>query len=123
MKYGDNPICTTAEDLLNRQASVEALATLLHDDALDTPMVVGIQGDWGSGKTSVMQLLMEQLQPAGLCIWFDAWRYGTERLAIWRGLVTTLVESVSQALEKNCIRTEVREKLTNLTDRLYRSLT
>jgi hypothetical protein len=123
MKYGDNPIRTMAEDLLNRKASVEALAALLHEDALDTPMIVGIQGDWGSGKTSVMQLLMEHLQSAGLCIWFDAWRYGTERLAIWRGLVATLVESVSKALIASGTNAEIVQELTALTDQLYRSLT
>ena len=58
----------------------------------DTPMTVGIQGEWGSGKTSMMRLIQERLSPPGddgrrqkmasphqssvMTFWFETWQYG-----------------------------------------------
>jgi hypothetical protein len=43
----------------------------------ETPMTIGIQGEWGSGKTSLMKLVLEELNTAKLTThWFDTWKYG-----------------------------------------------
>jgi hypothetical protein len=118
MKFGDNPILSASEDCLDRGRSISALARLLSDRALDTPMVVGIQGDWGSGKTSVMRCLSGTLGDQGLCVWFDAWRHGTDRTALWRGIIGTLVEAVRAASQAGA---DIKE-LDAMTDRLYRCL-
>ena len=52
-----------------------------------TPMTVGLQGEWGSGKTSLMKLVRNQLAPHDiqpdqaavapvLTFWFETWQYG-----------------------------------------------
>ena len=64
-RYGDNPIFSIHDDKLDRGRSVGALADLIEDAALDTPIVVGVQGDWGSGKTSVMRLLRDLVESRG----------------------------------------------------------
>ncbi len=41
-----------------------------------TPMTIGIQGDWGSGKTSLMNLVRAKLgDDRALNIWFNTWQY------------------------------------------------
>ncbi|WP_022755800.1 KAP family P-loop NTPase fold protein [Butyrivibrio fibrisolvens] len=41
----------------------------------DTPMTVAIQGDWGSGKTSMMQMVRNDLPDTVKSVWFNTWQY------------------------------------------------
>ena len=69
-------------DTLNLLPYAEALRDFIHD--CETPMSIAIQGDWGTGRTSLMNMLRgsgegEQsgLLDAGLCktISLDSWPY------------------------------------------------
>lgn len=54
--------CPTAVDWLGYGAYAEALAGLLLSSS-DNPLTVGIHGDWGSGKTSLMAMLEKRVNP------------------------------------------------------------
>jgi hypothetical protein len=44
----------------------------------ETPLTISLQGDWGSGKTSLMNLVRENLRgsnPSLPVIWFNTWQY------------------------------------------------
>jgi predicted KAP-like P-loop ATPase len=43
----------------------------------DPPVTIGVFGDWGSGKTSMMRMLKKELDDAGhhRTVWFDAWKF------------------------------------------------
>ncbi len=47
----------------------------------NTPMTIAIQGDWGTGKTSVMQMIYNELSEKAKdekekhCIWFNTWQF------------------------------------------------
>ncbi len=69
-------------DTLNLLPYAEALRDFIHD--CEPPMTIGIQGDWGIGRTSLMNMLrgdgdLEQsgLLDAGLCktVSLDSWPY------------------------------------------------
>jgi len=47
----------TDKDELEFQPYVEALADILLDPNTHTPLVLGVFGTWGSGKTSLVKLL------------------------------------------------------------------
>ena len=38
-------------------------------------MTIAIQGDWGSGKTSMMNMIREQLGDRVITTWFNTWQY------------------------------------------------
>jgi hypothetical protein len=63
-------------DLLNVQHLVGAVIRVVTDDRLD-PVTVGVYGDWGSGKSSVIQLVRQQIagDPELLCVYFNGWRF------------------------------------------------
>jgi hypothetical protein len=92
MSYGDNPIERVAQDQLTRGTAVQALKTLLNDPALDTPLALGVYGEWGSGKTSLMQMLMSDLPADSLRVWFDAWQYAQQQEVLWRAFLLAVVE-------------------------------
>ena len=40
-----------------------------------TPSIISIQGEWGAGKTSLMNLINSELDDKYLCVEFDTWEY------------------------------------------------
>jgi predicted KAP-like P-loop ATPase len=75
--HSDEP---TLKDKLGREDLVAEIATLAATS--DPPLVLGVHGDWGSGKTSFMQqiraLLQDKHQKNVVTVWFEAWRYQNE---------------------------------------------
>ena len=51
----DQPLQKGAADSLNIKDYAVTLANIIH--SCETPMTIGIQGEWGSGKTSLMHLI------------------------------------------------------------------
>lgn len=74
---------TDNQDLLGLEPHAAALASFIKK--CSTPMTIGIQGDWGSGKTSLMNLVRAKLEAKPeakgvvpqrvLSIWFNTWQY------------------------------------------------
>ena len=61
----DKPIKTKEEDLLGHEPLAVRIAEAignLSPDALSESFVVGIEGSWGSGKTSLINLVLEKLK-------------------------------------------------------------
>jgi predicted KAP-like P-loop ATPase len=50
----DQPHKDISNDLLNIFPHAESLSIFIKE--CDTPITIGIQGEWGSGKTSLMHL-------------------------------------------------------------------
>ena len=63
-------------DLLNVQHLVAAVETTVRADHL-LPVTVGVFGDWGSGKSTVMNLAREALDREEdiLCVHFNGWLF------------------------------------------------
>jgi predicted KAP-like P-loop ATPase len=66
---------------LGFQDYAEALVNIILDS--DSPFTIGILGDWGVGKTSLMQTmcakLKEQSDHGVIPVWFNAWRCEREQ--------------------------------------------
>ena len=81
-----------------------SIAALIADENGETPMVVGIYGPWGSGKTTLMEQVADQLDKMkpkkgnGLraCkpVWFQAWKYAGED-AILAALIEEIFIKIS----------------------------
>lgn len=80
---GDRPIETAEEDRLGRAPFSRAIAAqILEAPALDS-YVVAIMGPWGSGKTSLINMIAEeaQLRSDAVVLKFNPWVFsGTEQL-------------------------------------------
>ena len=86
----------TRIDLLNNEAIASTIVKLLRDRP-DRPVTVGVHGDWGAGKSSVLEMIGVGLeeQDTVLCLKFNGWRFqGFEdaKIALLEGIVTGLVE-------------------------------
>ena len=38
-------------------------------------MTIAVQGDWGSGKTSFMNLVNAELNKSVISVWFNTWKF------------------------------------------------
>jgi hypothetical protein len=65
--------------------------------ASDTPLTVGLQGEWGTGKTSMLYMLLEHFKNENIATsWVNTWEYsmfrspGETTPAILKGMLTNL---------------------------------
>lgn len=69
----DLPILTSKDETLGVLPYIDSLSEFIL--SCDTPMTISIQGDWGSGKTSVMNMIKEQIEDKVIPVWFNTWQF------------------------------------------------
>jgi hypothetical protein len=78
-------------------------------EVCETPMTIGIQGDWGMGKTSMMEMILARLKQTTKSnsrkmnyktIWFNTWQYSMFQLDDYLGLtaITELLELIKDEM-------------------------
>ena len=100
----DQPIRKVNSDLLEAEKYATALSSFILES--DTPLTIGIQGEWGTGKTSLMYMLKEKIENiteeenyAIATSWVNTWEYsmfkGVDQTtpAVLKGMLEKLKES------------------------------
>jgi predicted KAP-like P-loop ATPase len=87
----------TRVDLLNNEAIAATIIKLLRDQRAQ-PVTVGVHGDWGAGKSSILEMIEAGMAGTAdvLCLKFNSWRFqGFEdaKIALIEGIVTGLLEN------------------------------
>ena len=62
MFYSDRPIINSEEDKLNRSSFAKALAKSFAEFNTTDTFSIGLYGKWGSGKTSLINMLISELE-------------------------------------------------------------
>lgn len=86
----------TRVDLLNNEGIAATIIGLIRERP-DRPVTVGVHGDWGVGKSSILEMIEAGLapDPKVLCLKFNGWRFqGFEdaKIALLEGIVEGLLE-------------------------------
>ena len=88
MFYSDKPISSSKEDVLNRSNFARQLAKALVSLNNEDTFTVGLFGNWGSGKTSLVNMTLQEIenlqQESGkriIIVHFEPWNFSdTEQL-------------------------------------------
>jgi Cdc6-like AAA superfamily ATPase len=105
--HSDEPAAT---DRLNRKVYAEYLAELARTET--PPLVIGILGEWGTGKTSMLMQVRDIVATDPQCaqVWFDPWRHQYDDNPVLSLLHTIVTEL---GLEK---RQHVRRTLRTISE-------
>ncbi|MCR1781265.1 hypothetical protein KVF89_01855 [Nocardioides carbamazepini] len=111
-------------DLLDVSDDARALGSLLASRSLTPPFVLGIYGEWGSGKSFFMRqveanirdLTKSKVPGSPFCrnvahVWFNAWHYEDGNL--WASLIDQIFDVLSERPSR--YQALVREAIENLT--------
>ncbi len=103
---GDPPISKKKEDRLNRARFAEALAEQIAAVSDRGGVVFGLLGPYGSGKTSILNMVEETLREDfedPVVLWFNPWLFsGTEQLVehFFEELAAQLLEEPNDRLRR-----------------------
>ncbi|WP_156035920.1 KAP family P-loop NTPase fold protein [Butyrivibrio sp. AE3004] len=106
MGYPDKPVASINEDLFNVEVYVNALCSFIR--SCETPMTISIQGDWGSGKTSMMNMMKANMQGAVWPIWFNTWQFS--QFDMGNALAFSMMDVILKGLD---CENDVRKKIIN----------
>jgi hypothetical protein len=75
-----------------------------------TPMTIGVQGDWGIGKTSMMKCIQDELGNAAVCRWINTWRLS--QFDLGDELSLTFISALIREIEQDeKLSRQAREKV------------
>ena len=86
MYYSDKPIEDFEEDLLGRSSFARQLADSILSIDLTDSFAIGICGKWGTGKTSVLNMMQKEIDskgknedgsPKAIVMRFEPWNFST----------------------------------------------
>lgn len=102
-------------DLLGFQVHSDLIRSVVTDQSL-LPVTVGVFGDWGSGKSSVMKMLQRDLrdQERIACIYFNGWQfegYDDAKSALIRSILLELGEHTK-------VHVKAKKKVASLLKRI-----
>jgi predicted KAP-like P-loop ATPase len=109
----------TTTDLLGFDYLVDSLLVLLEEPKL-LPLTVGVAGDWGSGKSSLMRMAERALgdREDVVCVAFSPWRFeGYEDVK--SALMATVLSAVESRIERS---PTLKDKLLDRAKNLGRNL-
>lgn len=114
----------TKQDLLGYQVHADLLKKIILNDAM-LPISIGVFGNWGSGKSSLMLLLQQSLQEWEnsqqdeqhsiiLQVYFNSWQFES-----YDSTKLTMIESILEALDKDInTRKDVFERADDFLSRI-----
>ncbi len=95
----DQPIASKSEDKFNRTPFATRIAETLATRSDPSSIVIGLYGPWGDGKTSILEMMQEELKTHDeiIVVRFNPWHFQTEDLLL-RGFFATLADAMGQSL-------------------------
>lgn len=98
------------------EAYANTLARIIADTSTDTPLTIGINGEWGTGKTTLMRMIRkrldqtsdkkkplpdfinnkDELKKVRVCksVWFNAWKYAGREEAMFVALIEEILREM-----------------------------
>ena len=100
-------------NFFNFGAYADAISRIIQSKNTGTPLVIGIIGDWGSGKTSLMKTIENKIKKKEnghlvQTVWFNAWKFDKEG-SIRRALLMRVLEEL-KVKDKNDDEKSTEEK-------------
>jgi len=111
----------TSEDLLGFKVHADLLVDIINDESV-LPITIGVFGDWGSGKSSILKIVEEKLtggeedcyKDGTLVLYFNGWVFEG-----YDDAKAALLESIIEKFDKH---KTIRNKVKDSTVKLLKSV-
>lgn len=110
----------TKVDLLNNLAIAKTIVTLIKESD-DQPISIGIHGDWGAGKSSILEMVDDQLENFSksqgekyCCIRFNGWKH--------QGFEDSKVALMSAIVSELTKKEKLQEKAKDILAKLWKNI-
>ncbi|MCB0728550.1 MAG: tetratricopeptide repeat protein [Ignavibacteriae bacterium] len=109
----DNEVKLQSEDSLRYKTLCDTLSGIVLNS--QTPITIGVFGEWGSGKTSLMRLTENDLKIKNTkTVWFNAWKFDKAQ-----DLRIALIHSILKEIENDKTATKkLKDKAVGLLKRV-----
>lgn len=114
-------------DFLAARAIAETVSDAVLDDVLD-PLAIGLSGPWGSGKTTVLELIKADLDERSdpeaakiLTIRTDPWRYDPA-VGAKESLISEVLDALTAELAESSAKSEAAETKAQKAKKLLKRL-
>jgi len=107
----DLPITKSSEDKLNRESFAQSLAHVLLQSSFPTSFAVGLYGAWGSGKTSLLNMIIENVEKEDSDV--IVLRYNPWLCSDPKQLITQFFKQLASAIK---IKKPAADTMYNLVD-------
>lgn len=114
----DLPITKNSEDILNRSTFANSLAKTLLQYSFSSSLTIGLYGEWGSGKTSLLNMVLETVESKDsntVILRFNPWLCSNSKQ-----LITQFFKQLSAAIKlkkpKNETAWELIDQYADLFD-------
>ena len=94
-------------DRLDMTRYARALARLVMNEESQLPLTIGAYGEWGSGKTALMELVRQELEAERqarnlplLMVRFNAWEHAGDRGRLWAGLARAIAAEMDDRMAR-----------------------
>lgn len=95
MSNTDSPLRNQSEDKLGRAGMAKHIARLVNDYGGSESFVVGLEGEWGSGKSTFVNFIVEEIDPKKAeAIFFNPWNFSSQDKLV-EDFFSTLIEKIS----------------------------
>jgi predicted KAP-like P-loop ATPase len=106
----------TATDLLYYEAIAKTVVRLIRK-TLNSPITIGVHGDWGAGKSSILKMTEAAFadDQRVLCLWFNGWTFeGFEDAKAV--IIETIVDELRRARPKSTKVADAAKKVLKRVD-------
>lgn len=106
----------TKVDMLNNMAIAKTIASIICDYD-ERPISIGVHGDWGAGKSSILEMVESEFSANDdgiVCIKFNGWRHQG-----FEDAKTALMSSIVSELEKN---QKITDKAKETLNKLWKNI-
>lgn len=92
----DAPVFDAKDDHLNRWPLARQIYNVAVNGPADWSARIGLYGEWGTGKTSVLKFVSSMADAEGhIVVWFDPWGYSSKP-DLWHAFVMTCCNKIEE---------------------------
>ena len=115
--YFDMPINEKSEDKLHRTNFVNSIVKSINNyPSMDESIVIGLMGDWGTGKSSIINMIESELDEEIIVLKFNPWNYPSQNQ-----LISSFFDELSTTFDKYDFDSNIKNFLSKYKSKMLDS--